>query len=109
MNTDARRTITSLSELDHPRRYPTLLLAELNLLAKKIACVDEVTFAKAHEEIESFMGGVDLGPPRTSTARTDNCASDDEKKWMLIHSSERSDSMGSPRRAARRRRKPAPA
>lgn len=97
MNTDTRRTIAPLSGLDHPSRYPTLSLAELNLLARKIVCIDEVTFAKAHEEIESFMGGVDLGPARSSTGRTDNGASDDEKKWMLIHASQRSDSLGSPR------------
>lgn len=83
MNTDARRTIAPLSGLDYPSRHPTLSLAELNLLARKIAYIDQVTFAKAHEEIESFMGGVDLGPPRSSTGRTDNGASADEKKWVL--------------------------
>jgi hypothetical protein len=39
-------------------------LAELHLLARKIARIDAVTFTVAHEQIESFMGGVNLAAPR---------------------------------------------
>jgi hypothetical protein len=77
---DTRRKIATIS--GHLRRHPSLSLGELNLLARKISSFDGVTFAKAHEQIESFMGGVDLAAPRSSTRLTDNGASADEKKWM---------------------------
>jgi hypothetical protein len=82
MDTDPRRMMAPLSGLDQPRRRQTLSLAELNLLARKISRVDAVTFAMAHEQIESFMGGVILSAPRSSIKRTNNGASPDTKKWI---------------------------
>jgi hypothetical protein len=61
---DTWRKIETLS--GHPRRH--LSLAELNLLARKISSVDGVTFAEAHEQIESFMGGLDLAAWRSGPA-----------------------------------------
>jgi hypothetical protein len=82
MDIDSQRTMAPLSGLDHPRRRQTLSLAELNVLARKISCVDAVTFAMAHEQIESFMGGVNLAAPRSSLKRTGDGASADERKWF---------------------------
>lgn len=82
MHADSHFTMALLSGPDHPRRRQTLSLAELNRLARKISCVDAVTFAMAHEQIESFMGGVNLAAPRSSIERTGNGASADERKWF---------------------------
>jgi hypothetical protein len=74
METAPRRTMASLSGPHPPRQRQTLSFAELNLLARKIAYVDAVTFAEAHEHIESFMGSVDRAAPRSSSMRTNNNA-----------------------------------
>ena len=73
MQTSPRRTMASLGP-PHPCRRQTLSFAELNLLARKIAYIDAVTFAEAHEQIESFMGSVDWPAPRLSSMRTNNNA-----------------------------------
>jgi hypothetical protein len=52
------------------------------LLARKIACVDAVTYTLAHEQIESFMGGVNLAAPRSGIKRTKNGAAGNQRKWM---------------------------
>lgn len=82
MDTDPQRTMAPLSGLDHPRRRQPLSLAALNLLARKISRVDVVTFAMAHEQIENFMGGVNLAAPTSSIKRTNNGASANQRKWM---------------------------
>ena len=82
MDTTTQRTMAPLSALDRPHSRQTLSLTELNLLARKIACVDAVTFAVAHEQIESFMGGVNLAAPRSSMIRPNNGSSVNEKKWI---------------------------
>ena len=65
MHTNSQRVMATLSVLDHPPRPQSLSSSELNLLARKISRVDRVTFATAHEQIESFMGGVNLAAPRS--------------------------------------------
>jgi hypothetical protein len=60
----SQRTMAPLFRPDRPRRSQTLSLPELHLLARKIARIDAVTFSVAHEQIESFMGGVNLAVPR---------------------------------------------
>ena len=59
---DIRRKIET--PFGHSRQHSYLTLAELDLLAKKISSIDGVTLAKAHEQIENFMGSVDLAAPR---------------------------------------------
>lgn len=73
METAPRRTMASLGP-HRPRRRQTLSFAELNLLARKIAYIDAVTFAEAHEQIESFMGSLDWAAPGSSSMRTNNNA-----------------------------------
>jgi hypothetical protein len=73
MDTNAQRTMTPVQ--NHPRRNQPLSLVQLNVLARKISRVDAVTFAMAHEQIENFMGGVNLATPGSSIHRTNNGAS----------------------------------
>ena len=65
MHTNSQRVMATLSVLDHPPRPQFLSSSELNLLARKISRIDRVTFAIAHEQIEGFMGGVNLAAPRS--------------------------------------------
>jgi hypothetical protein len=44
--------------------------------------MDRVTFAIAHEQIESFMGGVNLTAPRSGIKGLNNVALPAPKRWM---------------------------
>jgi hypothetical protein len=74
MRTNSQQEMAPLSGLDRPPRPQSLSSSELNLLARKIFRVDRVTFAMAHEQIESFMGGVNLAAPGSGIKGLNNGA-----------------------------------
>jgi hypothetical protein len=85
MHTNSQRVMATLSVLDHPPRPQSLSSSELNLLARKISRVDRVTFAMAHEQIERFMGGVNLAAPRSGIKGLNNGALPARRDGWRIH------------------------
>jgi hypothetical protein len=91
MRTNSQRAMAPLSGLDRPPRPRSLSSSELNLLARKISRIDRVTFAIAHEQIESFMGGVNLAAPRSGIKGLNHGALPARRDGWRIHISSHSD------------------